>query len=455
MLCSIAIIVSFIVTIVFGVSFFSGRQGAEPIINGTSNVETDYTYESNYETGINASTDNSVAEMTEEPDILLVGGTGLQGDVVIGNVVTFGAYEQDNDFSNGLELIEWEVIDIQDGRALLLSRYALDNRPFNTDADTSDWEGSEIRAWLNGEFYNAAFSTEEQGLIRSVRNETQYFLLGGYNVNETIDEIFLFSNDDLKKYFSYVADDYTSTVSGDEHYDYGVAIACSATDYAVAQGLENAENGYCYWWLRSEGHMLGIDATKLVSPEGYVNEKGTAQDLEEGIRPALWIELPDTLDEEQQVYGNLQETEYISDGIYQVSAIGTGNCELEKWYEVALKYRENTEYGKMLVTEEYWCVHARDEWICIWEFNEEDIVCVYDFYPYSTEMEKEEQIELLESVEITEEVVTRIIGYTSQETGEGTNRDVYCVTVYQMENLDEVLEENLKFYEDNWEIIYQ
>ena len=49
----------------------------------------------------------------------------------IGDIVTFGTYEQDNDSSNGQESIEWQVVDISDGKALLVSRYVLDNIEYN------------------------------------------------------------------------------------------------------------------------------------------------------------------------------------------------------------------------------------------------------------------------------------------------------------------------------------
>lgn len=40
---------------------------------------------------------------------------------VVGNIVTFGSYEQDADTSNGNEPLEWIVLKYENGRALLLS----------------------------------------------------------------------------------------------------------------------------------------------------------------------------------------------------------------------------------------------------------------------------------------------------------------------------------------------
>ncbi len=57
----------------------------------------------------------------------------LSINLQIGDLYSFGSYEQDNDLTNGAEPIDWEVLDIQDNRALLISKYALDSKPYNTE----------------------------------------------------------------------------------------------------------------------------------------------------------------------------------------------------------------------------------------------------------------------------------------------------------------------------------
>ena len=44
----------------------------------------------------------------------------ISDSVNIGEYVTFGHYEQDNNLENGKEPIEWKVLDKKDGRVLLL-----------------------------------------------------------------------------------------------------------------------------------------------------------------------------------------------------------------------------------------------------------------------------------------------------------------------------------------------
>ena len=60
-------------------------------------------------------------------------GNGITGDfAAVGSVVTFGRYEQDNDLSNGPEPIEWTVLDVRDGKSLLISRFGLECRPLGS-----------------------------------------------------------------------------------------------------------------------------------------------------------------------------------------------------------------------------------------------------------------------------------------------------------------------------------
>lgn len=80
-------------------------------------------------------------------------------DIAIGEYVTFGSYEQDADFDNGPEPIEWMVLDHQDGRTLLLAKYGLDASWYHVEsADDVTWENCKLRSWLNTDFYNTAFN---------------------------------------------------------------------------------------------------------------------------------------------------------------------------------------------------------------------------------------------------------------------------------------------------------
>jgi hypothetical protein len=196
------------------------------------------------------------------------------GDIAyqIGDYITFGSYEQDNDTSNGAEEIEWLVLDIQDGKALVISRYALDCKPYNTEYTDVTWETCTLRNWLNDGFINAAFSADEKSMIPTVTVTAEENPRHSTNPgNDTQDKIFLLSIEEVNQYFP-------STEARE----------CSPTDFAVANGAHEYI-GNCGWWLRSPGNSQ--DDAAVVSSEGDVAVSGSYVDSIYAVRPVMWIEI--------------------------------------------------------------------------------------------------------------------------------------------------------------------
>ena len=195
--------------------------------------------------------------------------------IKVGGYITFGAYEQDDNTSNGKEEIEWLVLKVKDGKALVISKYALDCKQYYTSCIDVTWETCTLRKWLNNDFINAAFSAEEKALIPTVTvsadRNPEYSTNPG---NATQDQVFLLSIPEVNKYFSSDS-----------------ARQCKPTDYAVANGAYvNSDNGNCWWWLRSPGSYQIIAA--YVLDDGDVYEYGHLVHIAyDAVRPALWIDL--------------------------------------------------------------------------------------------------------------------------------------------------------------------
>lgn len=192
----------------------------------------------------------------------------------VGDYVFFGAYEQDNNTSNGQEYIEWLVLEVKGGKALVISKYALDCKPYNTSDTDVTWETCTLRKWLNNDFINAAFSADERTMIPTVTvsadKNPDYSTNPG---NATQDQVFLLSIAEVNKYFSSYS-----------------ARQCKPTDYAVANGAWESDSGNCWWWLRSPGVYQYYAAD--VNYDGVFNEFGNYVNLAFGaVRPALWIDL--------------------------------------------------------------------------------------------------------------------------------------------------------------------
>ena len=192
----------------------------------------------------------------------------------VGDTVFLGAYEQDNDESNRPEKIEWIVLARENDRLLVISRYALDCKPYNTEYGNVTWESCSLRSWLNDSFLKSAFSPEEQAMIPTVTVSADKN--PGYSTspgNSTQDKVFLLSIKEADNYFS-----------SDE------ARKCIPTALAKAKGCSVSNSGTCWWLLRSPGY--GARLAAYVNTVGSVNAYGiNVNNGRRAIRPALWIHL--------------------------------------------------------------------------------------------------------------------------------------------------------------------
>ena len=193
-----------------------------------------------------------------------------------GDIVSFGHYEQDNG-DNGTEAIEWIVLDVDDDSAVLLSRYALDCKPFNEQDVAVTWESSTLRQWLNGEFLGEAFTQEEQARIR--RTEVTAEKNPNYSFSEaggdTRDKVWLLSAKEAVRYFPADAQR-----------------ACYATQAALARGAQaDEENGQAvkWWWLRTPG--FSDDKAIDVFSDGTLRYGGDLVYLSSPVRPAITLKL--------------------------------------------------------------------------------------------------------------------------------------------------------------------
>ena len=204
-----------------------------------------------------------------------------------GEMITFGRYEQDGDLSNGPEEIEWIVLDVRDGKYLLLSRFGLEAKPYNAVQKSVTWENCTLREWLNGDFMAAAFLPEEQALIlqTNVGNDAaqgfgDWKTDGG---NDTTDRVFLLSYSEANRYLGVTdksGDNAASRVSPT-----AMAVRNGAWDNEKNRTAEGAAAGW--WWLRSPGYNKGTAAfVRAIGSLSYTN----VRNVEGCVRPALWMD---------------------------------------------------------------------------------------------------------------------------------------------------------------------
>ena len=203
----------------------------------------------------------------------------IQLKFAVGNYVIFGNYPQTNDVNDNSP-IEWLVLESDGETALLISRYALDCKPYNERYEATTWETCTLRSWLNSEFFNKAFSTEEKQYIlqsdvsadKNPKNSTN-------PGNATKDNVFLLSIVEANKYFK--SDD---------------ARKCAPTDYAIQQGAYTSDSykvegrKACWWWLRSPG--LNSAYAAEVYYGGPIYDRGNGvHDSINAVRPCVRVRL--------------------------------------------------------------------------------------------------------------------------------------------------------------------
>ena len=112
-------------------------------------------------------------------------GTVVSSDY---EVMEFGGYE-------------WYVVETRNDRALIVMKDILESRSYNSDYTQVTWETSELRAYLNNDFYNT-FSAEDQASIIATRISNpfndHFKTMAG---NSTVDNIFILSQEEVDAYF--------------------------------------------------------------------------------------------------------------------------------------------------------------------------------------------------------------------------------------------------------------
>ena len=189
-----------------------------------------------------------------------------------GDTISFGAFEQDNNPSNGKEEIQWTVLDRKDDHIFVISKKALACHSYSEEYADTTWADSELRSWLNDEFLQEAFSMYHQNMILDTEVEAEASSAYGTDPGAyTLDRLYLPSENEIRTYYETEAER-----------------ICQPTVYAKVQG-SYLEDLNCWWWLRNPGkdgtHMSLVYTDGSIKTEGFriYSEDGT-------VRPVMWLD---------------------------------------------------------------------------------------------------------------------------------------------------------------------
>ncbi|MCL2634648.1 MAG: DUF6273 domain-containing protein, partial [Oscillospiraceae bacterium] len=254
----------------------------------------------------------ATTDLTPKPDPIQVGG-----------IIQFGGYD-------------WRILEVQNDRILIITDKIIANRNFffypyyheslwdenNLTTDEkielirSDWAKSDIRKWLNDDFYNSFNQADRQRIFKtkvSTERNRLFEIPGEFEVPggpDTIDYIFLLSIEEVLKYFG-DSGLYEELIRAknqlynvDDQYNDARNTYClyeCPTGWCNGKDENNFFGDGCWWWLRSPGFDVYGAATVeggLLCPSGqpfYSIRPGNRwHSSNGGIRPALWLSLSDT-----------------------------------------------------------------------------------------------------------------------------------------------------------------
>jgi hypothetical protein len=200
----------------------------------------------------------------------------LVNGFVKGKVIEFGEYE-------------WRILDIKDKKALIITDEIIEKR--RLDEKSSIRASSEIRKYLNGDFYNKFTPTDRSKIIIQ-NNRTKKISKSECSADAceyTDDHIFCLSYEEAYIYFSDCTKklEKVEKIAKRDKYNWYIEDENSILRQAKFEGKNFT------WWLRSPSYDGSTTARVLSNGCIRILVKHIRHDFiaVHGIRPALWLNI--------------------------------------------------------------------------------------------------------------------------------------------------------------------
>jgi len=204
--------------------------------------------------------------------------------VEVGDIISFGIFE-------------WRVLDVANDKALILTENVIEERAFHSVNNINKkitWEHSDIRKYLNGEFYSRFSASEQARIIETSITNLDNPWYGKNQYDNTFDKIFLLSYEEVVHYFgdSGALENRKGVEYDVMGLEYGDAIH---DEYDKARSALNLAGFNAWWWLRSPGGPRNHTDRDHVTAGSVDNIIWLCGDdvckTDGGVRPALWLNL--------------------------------------------------------------------------------------------------------------------------------------------------------------------
>ena len=216
--------------------------------------------------------------------------------VPAGGKIQFGGYD-------------WYVLDKQDGKMLMLTEKVIEKRAYHSKEVAITWETSDMRKYLNGEFYHSFKEADRERIIETVNENHDNSWYGTNGGNPTTDRIFLLSIEEVLKYFGDSGQIKTRYMYPNCDWCKDEFLPWLDDEYNINRRAVDETGIVRHWELRSPGSNErcvasvsgfcgdGFDQGAIfVSGNCELSEDGHFQldasgglTGDKGVRPALWL----------------------------------------------------------------------------------------------------------------------------------------------------------------------
>lgn len=203
--------------------------------------------------------------------------------ISIGGTIAFGKHE-------------WRILDIKDGKALLLSDEIIEQRDYHDKKEEVTWETSETRNYLNNCFMENFDHNEKKSILPVVNANKYNPWYGSKGGNSTEDRIFLLSLDDVVRCYFGDSGRLLDNPRKNQRYWF------DRKDENNTRRKATFMKSSWWWWLRTPGKNNKVSV--YIHGDGNVGIQGNGisktsfntvhpktQSNKGGIRPALWLTL--------------------------------------------------------------------------------------------------------------------------------------------------------------------
>ena len=223
-----------------------------------------------------------LTSITIPDDVTIIGHRAFSGCTALADVAYSG--EVKVGFPVYFGGILWRVLEVQDGKALIISEDVLLKGMYHSVSEPTTWEECDLRRYLNDDFCDSTFSEEEKGRILEsmVINDdnTERGVAGG---NDTTDKVFILDYSEVKQYFAEESAWLANNSNGKASWWY---LRSPAFERGYSMDEYYFVSGIC-----NDGRLgaICLDGNRSIDKTG-VHYQNTSLDGN-GIRPAMWITL--------------------------------------------------------------------------------------------------------------------------------------------------------------------